>query len=621
MKKMLALALSLILSSTLFAAPAPQTSSSATSKSTTATKRTTRASTSAASQSVKLDRLEQAIQAQQQQIQELRQELRTRDQAVQQLQQRLDQSQAAATQAASKADAAAAAASQQQQSVTDLKNDVNDLKQNSTSAALSLQETQKNIQTSIESPLAIHYKGITITPGGFLAAETVWRQRAEGADINTNLNGISFSGATQAKMTEFYGSGRQSRITMLGEGKLKNVKFSGYYEADFLSSGVTSNNNESNSYTLRQRQVWGQAALESGFNITGGQMWSLVTETRKGLDNRSEALPMTIDPQYTVGFSWARQLGFRVSKNFANKMWLGFSIENPQTTLTVHGQAANFIIGSLGNSGGLYNAFNGTYAFNLAPDFIVKAAFEPGFGHYEVFGIVSSFRDRIFPCATAAAAATCLGVKGPSTAGASNDSQVGGGVGANARGSIFHKHIDLGAHALGGRGVGRYGTAGLPDVTARPDGVLSLIRSYQTLGTVEWHSPKWDVYLNGGGEYAGKSWLLNSSAKAVGYGSPLFANTGCTTETVPGATTTITGTLTSTPGAFLPGSLANCTGDTRVILEGTFGIWYKPYNGPKGRLQFGPQYSYLTRTAWAGTGGQPKAIDNMIFTSFRYYLP
>ena len=46
---------------------------------------------------------------------------------------------------------------------------------------------------------------------------------------------------------------------MLAEGKLSDVKLSGYVEADFLSAGVTSNNNQSNSYTLRQRQVWGQA--------------------------------------------------------------------------------------------------------------------------------------------------------------------------------------------------------------------------------------------------------------------------------------------------------------------------------------------------------------------------
>ena len=40
----------------------------------------------------------------------------------------------------------------------------------------------------------------------------------------------------------------------------------------------------------------------------------------------------------------------------------------------------------------------------------------------------------------------------------------------------------------------------------------------------------------------------------------------------------------------------------RTSVEGTLGFWYKPYNGPKGRLQFGMQYSYLTKTAWAGIG-------------------
>jgi hypothetical protein len=72
---------------------------------------------------------------------------------------------------------------------------------------------------------------------------------------------------------------------------------------------------------------------------------------------------------------------------------------------------------------------------------------------------------------------------------------------------------------------------------------------------------------------------------------------------------------------FNPGSLSNCTGDTRAIFEGTFGFWYKPYNGPKGKIQIGPQYSYIVRNTWAGTGGQPQATDNMFLTSFRYYLP
>jgi len=39
-------------------------------------------------------------------------------------------------------------------------------------------------------------------------------------------------------------------------------------------------------------------------------------------------------------------------------------------------------------------------------------------------------------------------------------------------------------------------------------------------------------------------------------------------------------------------------------------------------------YSYLTRSAWSGNnnvlssvGVEPKAVDNMVWTSFRYYLP
>ena len=130
----------------------------------------------------------------------------------------------------------------------------------------------------------------------------------------------------------------------------------GYLESDFLGVGISSNNNQSNSYVLRQRQVWGQAALNNGWAFTGGQMWSLVTETKIGEDNRTEALPMTIDPQYTVGFSWARQYGFRVTKNFNNKVWAGFAVENSQETITTHGNVTDsFLLGSQGNAGGLYN--------------------------------------------------------------------------------------------------------------------------------------------------------------------------------------------------------------------------------------------------------------------------
>ena len=567
--------------------------------------------------------LKDAIAAQQQQIQALRDELHHKDQATQ-------QAQAAAADAAAKADAAQAEASQQQQSVVALKSDVADLKTNASSTALALQESQKEVKTfgaSLENPLSLRYKGITITPGGFLAAETVWRSRALGADINTPFNSLTMPGASQSNISEFFGSGRQSRISMLATGQLANVKLSGYYEADFLSAGVTSNNNESNSYTLRQRQAFAQAAFNNGLSITGGQMWSLVTETRHGTDNRTEALPMTIDPQYTVGFSWARQYGLRLAKNFDNKVWLAVSVEDSQATLSTHNNGDNFLVGSAGASGGLYNAgasasASGTaanlanYSFNPSPDIVAKAVFEPGFGHYEVFGVYSRFRDRIFPCAENFASVACGSLAAASAVQAYNSSKNGGGVGANARWSFDNKHIDFGLHFFGGDGEGRYGTGGLADASIKADGTFNLIHNYQGLATIEWHSPKVDIYLNGGAEYASRAWDYDPiSGKYVGYGSPNFSNSGCFTETAP-----------TVGSGYFPGSLSSCTADTRVLIEGTFGVWFKPYDGSKekvnrGRIQFGPQFSYVDRNVWSGVGGQPHGLDAMIFTSFRYYLP
>src|SRR5215472_18044001 len=125
-----------------------------------------------------------ALAQQQQQIQELRDELRRKDQVVQ-------QAQTAATDAAGKADAAQSAATQQQAAVTELKSDIADVKSSVQSTVVNLQETQKNLS---EAPLALHYKGITITPGGFVAAETVTRQRAAESSINTPFNSVPYPG-------------------------------------------------------------------------------------------------------------------------------------------------------------------------------------------------------------------------------------------------------------------------------------------------------------------------------------------------------------------------------------------------------------------------------------------
>ena len=512
-----------------------------------------------------------------------------------------------------------------------------------------------------DQPASIRYKGVTLTPGGFFAGETVWRQHALGSDVNTSFGAIPMPGQSQNHMSEFFGSGRQSRIAMLVSGKLKDVTMNGFYEGDFLGAGTPSNGNQSNSYVFRQRQFWGQAAFSNGWSFTGGQMWSLITETGHGMDNRTEMLPQTIDAQYHIGFSWARQYGFRVVKNFNNKVWLGFAVENAQATLSVSGNPTvnnggttvcitsactgttgtavinptpqtNFLLGEFGTSGGLYNPL-ANYSFNPSPDLVFKAAFEPGFGHWEIFGVVSEFRDRVFPCVPITGTTAPAGCPSTtSTLGAFNDSRTGGSIGANGRASILAKHVDLGIHFFGGSGVGRYGSAGLADATSRPDGTLALIRNFQALGTVILHpTPKLDISLNGGGEYNARAAYAKpgSVLPNEGYGAQLFNNSGCWTETQP-----VTGATTSVPtgvggsAGFIPGSLGSCRADTRNIIEGSADFWYRFYRGPMGTFQWGVQYAYAVRNTWRGTGapgvavsGQPHGVESMVFTGMRYYLP
>ncbi len=107
--------------------------------------------------------------------------------------------------------AAQAQTSQQQQTVAELKGDVANLK---TGADASAQETQQAVNSELEGPLTIRFKGVSITPGGFVAAEFVRRSRALGADVTTPFNSLPLPGASQSKESEFFGSARQSRPTV-----------------------------------------------------------------------------------------------------------------------------------------------------------------------------------------------------------------------------------------------------------------------------------------------------------------------------------------------------------------------------------------------------------------------
>jgi hypothetical protein len=613
-----------------------------------------------------LEELRQALQSQQEQLQMLKEELAKRDRQIDEAREAAAAANARAAEASTKATEAVNTTAEVKSTAVSLNSTVSALKASNEVLKTTMAREQGDAQKATEDgPSTIKYKGVNLTPGGFIAAETVYRQRAESADINTQLNGIPFPGNALSKVSENVFSARQTRATMLAESKVGSAKLTGYFETDFLGAGTTSNNRQSNSYVFRQRQLWAQAAFDSGFSITGGQMWSLATENRKGIQNRQEALPMMIDPQYVVGFTWQRAYSLRATQTLLdNKLTLGVSIEGPQTTLGGRGfstfttaagaTSQNFWYAAPGNGGGLNNAFDTTgYAQNRAPEVVVKAVIDPGWGHYEVFGIVSQLRARIYPCAVVSdiAAGTPPGstttYNGPqigcaaspgaltsTSAGAFNDSRTGGGGGASFRVPLFAKKLDFGVKGVYGDGIGRFGSSQLADATARPDGTLAPIRTGHGLGILEFHpTPKLDIFAYGGAEYAARAAYSNYDSVKIattgagtivtrsntgigGYGNRAANNSGCSTENPPAT-------------QLLPSAGGTCAGDARIVIEGTLGFWHKISQGPKGGFRWGMTYSYLTRTGWSGSGGlaagsaglSPKAVDNMVWTSFRYYLP
>ena len=549
--------------------------------------------------------LREQMQSQQSQIDSLKQQNADKDAKLATASQDAQAANTAAAQAQSQAAGVSSSVQTNTDAVTTLNQTVNDLKAKNAELAQTVIDTKKNLTKQIDEPLKLHYKGITITPVAFFAAESVYRQRSLNSDINTPFNATPYPGAAQAHTSEFNFSGRQSRLGGLFEGNTGPFKLAGYFEADFLSAGVTSNDNQSNSYTLRQRQIWAQAAMKSGFTITGGQMWSLVTETKKGTNNLTENLPMTIDAQYHVGFSWERQPGVRIQQKLGMAT-VAVSLENAQNLFSATNANSNFFFGNAGTGGGLYNP-TANYSNNVAPDVIVKAAFDPKIGHYEIGGLARFFRDRYYP--------GVITVPTTGATGAANDTKIGGGFFANARVPVT-KFADVGVHVLVGTGVGRYGTSTLPDTTVHPDGTLATIKADQGLFSLELHpNKKLDLFGYAGGEYAQRTAFLNltgpNAGKLTGYAPITANNSGCGKELPPTGAT-----------GYNPASPANCTGATRAVIEGTAGFTYRFYSSPKyGKLQYAMEYSYLTRNAWAGVGGAPKGTNNMVFTSMRYYIP
>jgi hypothetical protein len=501
---------------------------------------------------------------------------------------------AAAQQQAAAAEAAAAEARAKAEAATAQNEALRKSLEETTTTAQSADQRAKEF----EAPASIHYKNIKITPGGYLAAEGVWRQRALSADTYSDFNKLPFPGDSRYDMTEFRASARASRISVLAEGAVKHTKLSGYVEVDFEGAAPTANENQTGSFNPRLRQAFGQASW-NGWTVSAGQSWSLVTLNLLSIKPRHEWIPATIDGNYVLGYTYLRGTNVRVAKILADgHATAAFSVENP--AILVGGTVPGNVItggpgtGQMTNGGGTCTTnVAGTtctvaasnFTTNLAPDLVAKVAFDPRFAHIEVKAVGRFFRDRVI--------------------GVDNNMELGGGVGAGIIVPVLNKKVSLIADAMFGRGIGRYSVGGnqaSADIAIFSDGSIHPLQELHGIGGVEVHvTPNLDWYVYGGEDYIGRD--FDATSATIGYGNPLKS----------------VGVCVAPDTGF--NATSACTANTKSLIQGTTGFWYNIYKGGYGTLRYGSQYSWTYKTTWAGVGGAPKTSDNMVLTSFRYIIP
>jgi len=435
-------------------------------------------------------------------------------------------------------------------------------------AAPALADTQATDPAS--GGLNMKMKGINLNFGGFIAAESVYRTRNQNSDIASSFQNLPTPNQTNFYQDETRMSARQTRLSILATGDVDPaVHLSGYYEMDFLGAANTSNSKESNSYNPRIRHLYTTVDWDSlGLHLLAGQTWSLVTMNNKGITPRNEVTPLGIEAQYVPGFSWARQPQLRLVKDFDKKLWLALSVENPQT-VAIANPATNTSLGQAGAN----NLSGVTLSQNDIPDFVMKAAYEPGWGHYEIFDLVRTFTSTLNNT--------------------NHDKVATNAVGAGIILPLIKNQLSLQVSGMYGKGIGRYGSGQLADVTTNAIGDIVPITEEQLLIGLTYDLTKdWNFYANYGLEQAER---LNLGAGGIGYGNPSLV------------------TAFGTPGT------ATFKGQVQRIDQGTIGAWWKFYQGSAGKMQAGLQYSYTQDKYFSGTTVGPTTADNMIFTSIRYY--
>jgi hypothetical protein len=419
---------------------------------------------------------------------------------------------------------------------------------------------------------------VRLTLGGFVDLTGYYRSRNENRGTGTGYATIPFYGPNpQGNSGEFGLSAQQTRLSAKAEAPVgPESSLMGYVEMDFNNGAGGANSVESNGYTPRLRQAFGQYDDESWqAYFLAGQAWNLSTPFKKGLGALDTWQPPVIDHNYMVGYTYLRVPLVRAVKGFGN-FWVGVEANTPQT---LFGGVAAVPAGQTvfttypGNTGLNPQA---AYSVNVAPDLLAKVALDTKFGHVDAFGVARWFRDQVSFGTTSV-----------------NHDAFGGGFGASAFVPIG-EWVDLMGNVMYGSGIGRYGAALLPDVTFTPDGgLVALPQGMGTVGGVAHVIPKvLDLY-----GFYGWNWISGSYFPGGGYGNPFFDNAGCFNPNAGGI---------------------GCAGNTSTLSEVTIGVNWNVLRGRYGTFRTGLQYSSIIRTAYFGVGGTPSAAEDLFMFNFRY---
>jgi hypothetical protein len=439
------------------------------------------------------------------------------------------------------------------------------------------------------------YKGITLTPGGWIDLAGIYRSRNLASDTGSVYAFIPFRQAKNFNAQEARFSARQTRFSLVAEGDAgANTHIAGYGEIDFEGAAQTASSVATNSFNPRMRQASVEIdRTDLGLHFLAGQSWSLNAPSRSGIDPRGVDAPGVIDFESVPGFLAARQPGIRVWQEFESNFQVALSAENPQTsfvggnvpavgTPAVGPQGvlnANLLVNLTGPGGSFFNNAN-NLSLNRLPDFTVKAAWDPMLGankfHVEGWALYRNFYDHF---------------------NFENHDVSNVSFGGHIAAEIIPKTLDFTASAAYGA-LGRFTAAPFSDATLRQDGSIQLLPITAFQAGAVWHTtPSLDLYAYAGLEKT-RATFSNVGTVPFGYGNPLYNNTGCNIENSPAAT---------------------CNGNTSEVRQYTAGFYDTLLKGSFGAIKVGAQYSYNQRFAFAGVGGAPKTDDHIVMTQVRYY--